>query len=52
MSVLFFLCSLAQSSPRLQAASESRVDYLLSQMAMEEKIDLLGGVDGFYMRRP
>ena len=50
IGVLFSVCSLAQSSPRLQAASESRVDYLLSQMTMEEKIDLLGGVDGFYMR--
>ena len=37
---------MAQLSPPI----ESRVDSLLSQMTMEEKIDLLGGVDGFYVR--
>jgi beta-glucosidase len=29
---------------------ESRVDGLLRQMTLEEKIDLLGGVDSFYLR--
>jgi beta-glucosidase len=40
----------AQSSPPSRAASESRIDSLLSQMTMEEKIDLLGGTDFFYVR--
>lgn len=29
---------------------EKRVDWLLSQMTLEEKIDYLGGVHGFYIR--
>src|SRR5258706_9753075 len=32
------------------AAVERRVDSLLGQMTLEEKIDLLGGVDGFFIR--
>ena len=32
------------------AAVERRVDSLLSKMTLEEKIDLLGGVDRFYIR--
>src|SRR6266404_7664657 len=32
------------------AGVERRVEALLSQMTLEEKIDLLGGVDGFYIR--
>lgn len=35
------------SSP---ADIERRVESLLSQMTLEEKIDLLGGVDGFFIR--
>ena len=31
-------------------AVESRVDSLLRQMTLEEKVDLLGGVDGFFIR--
>ena len=33
-----------------RATVERRVESLLSQMTLEEKIDLLGGVDGFYIR--
>jgi beta-glucosidase len=29
---------------------ESRVDALVAQMTLDEKIDLIGGVDGFYLR--
>ena len=32
------------------ATVERRVDSLLSKMTLEEKIDLLGGVDGFFIR--
>jgi beta-glucosidase len=32
------------------AAVERRVESLLGQMTLEEKIDLLGGVDGFFIR--
>jgi beta-glucosidase len=32
------------------AAVESRVESLLSKMTLEEKIDILGGVDGFFVR--
>lgn len=31
-------------------ALETRVESILSQMTLEEKIDLLGGVEGFYIR--
>lgn len=37
----------AQSSP---ADIEARVNSLLKQLTLEEKIDLLGGVDDFYIR--
>src|SRR5436305_4456714 len=60
ITVLFFLGSifthvLAQSpsSPPSSASSikiEDRVEAILSQMTLEEKIDLLGGVDGFFIR--
>ena len=36
----------AASSPEI----EQRVDKLLGQLTLEQKIDLLGGVDGFYVR--
>src|SRR5436853_1281916 len=60
ITVLFFLGStftnvLAQSpsSPPSSASSikiEDRVEAILSQMTLEEKIDMLGGVDNFYIR--
>src|SRR6185369_14588207 len=37
-------------SIRLSAEIERRIDSILSQMTLEEKIDLLGGVDGFFIR--
>ena len=47
--VVFFLycAALAQQSP---TAIEKRVDSILSQMTLEEKIDYIGGVNGFYVR--
>src|SRR6202165_3657009 len=47
-------CALAQSpassSLRSSIEAEQRVESILSQMTLEEKIDLLGGVDGFFIR--
>ena len=40
----------AASSLQSSAEIERRVDSILSQMTMEEKIDLLSGVDGFFIR--
>ena len=59
MAVQVFLlstvpCVLAQSpassSLRSLTEGEQRVQSILSQMTLEEKIDLLGGVDGFFIR--
>jgi beta-glucosidase len=39
------------SSQALASADiERRVDSILGQMTLEEKVDLIGGVDGFYIR--
>ncbi|MEJ5170291.1 MAG: glycoside hydrolase family 3 C-terminal domain-containing protein [Fimbriimonadales bacterium] len=46
IGLLLFLT--ATSSPAQQA--ESRVQSLLSRLSLEEKADLLAGVDGFYTR--
>src|SRR5882672_425957 len=40
----------ARTTPASKADVERRAESLLSQMTLEEKIDLLGGVDGFYTR--
>src|SRR5712692_127591 len=40
------VCQTAQS----QADVEARVDSLLKQLSLEEKIDLIGGIDAFYIR--
>src|SRR5882762_6970705 len=40
----------ASPSVRSSAEVERRVESILSQMTLEEKIDLLGGVDGFFIR--
>ena len=37
-------------SLRSSAEVERRADSILSQMTLEEKLDLLGGVDGFFIR--
>ncbi len=48
--VLFATCVLAQTGPAAPDQTERRIDSILSQMTIEEKIDLLGGVDDFYLR--
>ena len=57
IAVLSLLCLNVVSGPAQtsapavsSAAVERRVDSLLSQMTLEEKIDMLGGVDGFFIR--
>src|SRR5690242_4899851 len=47
--ILFCLSGFCQSPPP-SADIENRVDSILGQMTLEEKIDLLGGVDDFYVR--
>ncbi|HEU4388174.1 MAG TPA: glycoside hydrolase family 3 C-terminal domain-containing protein [Blastocatellia bacterium] len=43
--------ALTQSSnPPSTAETDRRVESILSQMTLEEKIDLIGGVDGFFVR--
>src|SRR5512140_2556884 len=52
--ILFTLCvavTFAQSRLPLESGSvEDRVNALLSKMTLEEKIDYIGGVRGFYVR--
>src|SRR5216684_2428101 len=48
--LLFGLCAFGQSASTSPDQIERRIDSILSQMTIEEKIDLLGGVDGFYVR--
>jgi beta-glucosidase len=49
---LFFPFAIAQNSPASPSPAEieSRVATLLKQLTLEEKIDLIGGVDDFYIR--
>jgi beta-glucosidase len=47
VSVLAAVCQTAPASP---AATEARVESMLKQLSLEEKVDLLGGVDSFYIR--
>ena len=46
LSAVPALCQMAPSSQ----GTDARVDSLLKQLSLEEKIDLLGGVDSFYIR--
>src|SRR5579862_3273510 len=48
--LVFIIPAVAQSAPKSQAAIESRVDSLLKQLTLKEKVDLIGGVDDFYIR--
>jgi beta-glucosidase len=41
------LCQTAKVSP---ADAEARIESMLKQLTLEEKIDLIGGVDDFYIR--
>src|SRR5437588_6114516 len=40
----------AQSLDHVARDTEDRVESILKQMTLEEKIDLLGGIDGFFIR--
>ncbi|HEU5402180.1 MAG TPA: glycoside hydrolase family 3 C-terminal domain-containing protein, partial [Terriglobales bacterium] len=42
--------SMAQSAPVSKAEVERRVDQVLGQMTLDEKIELIGGTRGFYTR--
>src|SRR5579864_2227629 len=44
---VFLACSQAQTS---SSDVEARVDSLLKKLTLEEKVDLIGGVDDFYIR--
>jgi len=47
---VLILPGLCQAQQKTQADVEARVDFLLKQLTLEEKIDLIGGVDDFYIR--
>src|SRR2546428_12420648 len=40
----------AQSLAPVNRNTEDKVESILKQMTLEEKIDLLGGIDGFFIR--
>jgi beta-glucosidase len=42
--------AVAQAGSSQPTEAESRVDKILKRMTLQEKIDLLGGVDGFFVR--
>jgi beta-glucosidase len=48
--LLFIPAAVGQTAAPSQAATEARVDSMLKQLSLEEKIDILGGVDSFYIR--
>ena len=48
--LLFVLPALGQAVQPSQPDVEARVDSLLKQLSLEEKVDLIGGVDDFYIR--
>ncbi|HEV2989143.1 MAG TPA: glycoside hydrolase family 3 C-terminal domain-containing protein [Candidatus Angelobacter sp.] len=53
-AALIIICLITQaSSPIVQAATpeiEHRVESILNRMTLEEKVDMLGGVDDFFVR--
>jgi len=48
--LLFVLPVVCQQTAGTPADTESRVDSMLKQLTLEEKVDLIGGVDDFYIR--
>src|SRR5262249_56008197 len=53
LAVNLFLAVLqpfAQPAPADRADVERRVESILSQMTLEEKVDMIGGVDSFFIR--
>src|SRR5215470_1000703 len=49
-AILLFASQLPAQSGSAKPADGTRVESVLKQMTLEEKIDLLGGVDGFFLR--
>ena len=47
LSALPIVC---QTAPSSSPDTEARVESLLKQLSLEEKVDLIGGVDAFYIR--
>jgi beta-glucosidase len=48
--LLFIVPAVSQTAPVSPAATEAQVDSLLKQLRLEEKIDLISGIDEFYIR--
>jgi Fibronectin type III-like domain len=48
--LLFVLPALCQTAQPSSADIAARVDSLLKQLSLKEKVDLIGGVDAFYIR--
>jgi beta-glucosidase len=48
--LLFVLPAVCQTAQVSTADTEARVESLVKQLTLEEKIDILGGVDDFYIR--
>jgi beta-glucosidase len=48
--LLFIVPAVSQTAPVSPAATEAQVDSLLKQLKLEEKIDLISGIDEFYIR--
>jgi beta-glucosidase len=46
----FSLPAMCQTTQEPRSATEAHIDSLLEQLTLEEKIDLIGGVDSFYIR--
>jgi len=52
-SAFIIFCFITQASSLIAHASaeiERRVEWILNRMTLEEKVDMLGGVDGFFVR--
>jgi beta-glucosidase len=47
---VFILPSDCQTTLTSSSATDARVESMLKQLTLEEKIDLIGGVDDFYIR--
>jgi beta-glucosidase len=48
--LLLVLPAVSQQVPATPADTEARIDSMLKQLTLEEKIDIIGGVDDFYIR--
>ena len=48
--LVFFICLVSSQAQTSSADVDARVDSLLKKLTLDEKIDLIGGVDDFYIR--